>query len=257
MKSRLLAWVAAFVLLTALVAPAVGQFVPGLSNPMFGVATTAERAPVTIAYVSNNSATADANSYTYTSQSIGTAASDRVVIVAAYGRRGAATNDISSITIGGAAATRIIVANNTTTGGNSDLMGVYALLVPSGTAADIVVTYTQTQLRGAVGVWAMYGTSGSVTARDSKSSAALASGNPTVNLLTGSNGALMAAVGDGSSPGTWSWTGASKDYQITVEAANDNSGAHANLNTSGTTVVTATASGTSTDPVLVAVSWAN
>lgn len=213
-------------------------------------------APVTITYVST--ATLGASTvYTYTAQPIGTAASDRIVLVAPF-IRCLTTQTINSVTIAGNTATSIINVNNTT-GGNSNNAAIFALAVPTGTTATIVVTATGACLRGSIGVWSMIGKS-IVTATDTKSVSTGSSGNPSVSLNTGSNGAMIAMTSDGGGSSTGvTWTGVIENYDQIVGGVggNNNSGASLNSNSGSPLSITATFSASSVDPALVSASWSN
>lgn len=71
---------------------------------------------------------------TFTNADIGTAASDRLVVVlVTYGGN---TSSLSSVTIGGTTATPNVTQNGSGWNG----VGIHSLVVPSGTTANIVVT---------------------------------------------------------------------------------------------------------------------
>ena len=95
------------------------------------------RAPATIAYVSQNSNEANQASYTFTAQSIGTAASDRFILVGVYAPANTNFGNITGVTIGGSPMTQLVQTEDAS--GFSDF-AVYGLSVPSGTTADIVVS---------------------------------------------------------------------------------------------------------------------
>lgn len=94
--------------------------------------------------------TADASSYTFSSQAIGTAAADRWVIV------GVVTDFApSSVTVGGVSATQIA------TDGANDRATIWAVNVTSGTVADIVVTISAENCQ--IGYWTVNMPSGTPT----------------------------------------------------------------------------------------------
>jgi hypothetical protein len=103
---------------------------------------------------------ADATSYTFSAKDIGTAASDRWVIVAAQIGSG---NAATVSTIGGIAATSIVNGSGLSLGNNLD--GAIAIAnVPTGTTADIVVTGGSSPGGCFMGYWTVNMTSG--TAQD-------------------------------------------------------------------------------------------
>lgn len=114
-------------------------------------------------------ATTDASSYTFSSASIGAAYPDRHValIVGAASSQNNYTRVVSSVTIGGVSATIIEQVRST----QHNYPGIGALViaaVPEGTSADIVVTFSGTVLRCAVGRWVLRGLA-SPTPRDTHS----------------------------------------------------------------------------------------
>lgn len=91
--------------------------------------------------------------YTFSSVAIGAADASRVVVVAVTGARGAGTPSISSVTIGGVSAT----LGRYETNGFSASVGIYAAVVPTGTTADVVVTWDSGMNRCGLGVWTCNG----------------------------------------------------------------------------------------------------
>jgi hypothetical protein len=93
-----------------------------------------------------NSAT-DATSYTFTAVPIGTAASDRSVVVGIYGRRSGAIS-CTGVTIGGVNAALLaqVNANSDANASVSDV-SLWVANVPSGITADVVATFDNTSIR--------------------------------------------------------------------------------------------------------------
>ncbi len=73
--------------------------------------------------------------YTFTSRAIGTADAERRVIVAVGGS--AVTTQCDSVTVGGISATKVVERN----GGDSRTASIWIAKVPTGTTANIVVTF--------------------------------------------------------------------------------------------------------------------
>jgi hypothetical protein len=97
--------------------------------------------------------------YTFSAQSIGAAASDRIVVVGvAWGP----TNDraLTSMTIGGVAATII--------GGSADGCAIGYAAVPTGTTADIVLDWPYPVQLVGVSVWRLVGAESSYSASGAK-----------------------------------------------------------------------------------------
>ena len=85
---------------------------------------------------------------TYSSVALGTAASDRTIIVGAAGN---ANVTVNSITVAGVSATFVVRQ------GGGGIVELWQAAVPSGTSGDIVVTFSGANVRNGIGVWAAYG----------------------------------------------------------------------------------------------------
>lgn len=107
-----------------------------------------KRKPIEAAYIGGDGDPINRSAYTFSSQAIGDAASDRVVVVAVF----VDNNDISSVTLGGVTMT---VAGDGLNGA-SRLQLCYAEF-PAGTEADIVVTLAGSAFSCTIGVWSFTG----------------------------------------------------------------------------------------------------
>lgn len=139
------------VFLLGLCLPALSQFngcPAGFCSPVSAPST-----PFSITHIGDNSNTGGASTYTYTAQSIGTADPTRIVVVDVVGIAGA----ISTVTIGGATASHSATCSAINSSGTTS--DIWYLAVPTGTTATIVVTYTASALRNAIGVYSVIGTS--------------------------------------------------------------------------------------------------
>lgn len=161
------------------------------------------------AYVTSNSSTADATTYTFAGTSLGTAGPNRLIVVATA-LRSAASNSYSSVTVGGVAATDVVVQNAAQTN-----VGLHQILVPTGTTADIVVTMTGTGSRCVIGVYALYNLSlGTARATGTSTAATLA-----LSVNTQPQGIVLATAYCGGSSSEV-WTGATQDYKLAPESSN-------------------------------------
>lgn len=210
--------------------------------------------PVSISYLQTPTSTTDASSYTFSAQSIGTAASDRYIAVAVAGRIAAASLTISSVTIGGVSAT--IVKQQSSTGAASGAtattcVGIAIAAVPTGTTGDVVVTFSATSLRCICSMWRLSNTT-SGTANGSQSSTATP---PSAGVGITTDGAAigMVAAGFTVTP-TVSWTNLTSQYDASTEALRVSSASDA-LTTAETRTITGTFSGTVFEPVGVFASW--
>lgn len=211
---------------------------------------------ITSTFVANTNSTSDASSYTFSAASIGTAESNRIVVVAVWARS-ASSVSISSVTIGGVAATEIVTALGTGTAFSR--LSIYALNVTSGTTADIVVNCSAGCVRAGIGVWRFSGqaspsTTAHATTTDTTASSNALSG--TINIPAGGTAVAVSADGGGTTL-TCVWTGATERYDTGVEGVNGFTGASKDSAIAITPeTLTAQWSSTVADPVMVAASWA-
>ena len=121
----------------------------------------------TITYTDNKvSATASTAVRSFASCDIGTASSDRVVIVAiGTGGGGGGTDDCTSVTVGGTSLTKQFSRLHT----DHLIAQFWAGTITSGTSATIVVTWSRAANASGIGVWAATGIDPSASLTDSGS----------------------------------------------------------------------------------------
>lgn len=215
---------------------------PGISATILGVVNT----PISVALGGSAVSTADASSYTFSAVGIGTASSDRTVIVAAFSRNSGSTASISSVTVGGSAATKQSSANYNVAGGSS-VCGLYTIPYPTGTTADIVVTLPSSYARAGVAAYAVYGLASVVP-----SATASATNATTLNLNTNVTAGSVCIGAVYTNPnGSATWTGLTEDLDILIESSNGLTTASALLTSAETprTISCAIASGVATNIV--------
>lgn len=184
----------------------------------------------TISYIGNNQINTSGTSFTFTSQSIGTASSDRVVLVVACAVTSSPGTTISGVTIGGTSATSLVSTTGGSTG-NYLPAAIYALLVSSGATANIVVSTSNSSSRAGIGVYTLTGSRGSSTTYNTSSSTSASGGSLSASINIPGNGAVLSgACGRAGSAIGFSWTYPSSDFgvQYTGSTTNGFSGAHAN-----------------------------
>jgi hypothetical protein len=187
--------------------------------------------PATLQFLQSASDNANLSTYTFASQNLGTAASDRFIIVCYQSRTGGA-NGIGSVTIGGVSAALTRDAN---TGGPANVAGIAIAKVPSGTTGDVIVVFSATAARCAIQVYRATGIN--QTAIDTDGSTA---SNPSVTVDTAAGGIVIGSfVGAGLT--TCSWTGLSEDSDFQVEFQITVSSASLSPSTAGSLFVQATA----------------
>lgn len=160
----------------------------------------------TVAYTDSASSTADATTYTFTAAAIGTAGPDRFVVVGIFGSKASALN-ISTVTIGGISATLLAVS---TLDPNRNL-SFFGAFVPTGTTADVVVTFDTSAVRAAIGVWQITNLwrplAGAVE------SAAVQTDNGAMNLGVGSDCVIL-AIGSSATTVSCTWTGVTENFDL-------------------------------------------
>lgn len=123
----------------------------------------------------------DTSTYTYAAQNLGTASSDRKIIVAVHGRKSGANTTINSVTVGGISATIVVQDSNNLS--NSNTAGIAIASVPSGTTGNVVVVFGATMARSEIGLWSvvgLYNSTPTVTATSLTND-----GTCTINVLAG------------------------------------------------------------------------
>lgn len=158
-------------------------------------------------------ATPGLSTYTFTSASIGTASTGRVIIVGVGGSNvTVAAITITSVTIGGVSATEI--SDNRS---GQSYCGLYSLQVDTGTTADIVVTWSGVMSACGIGVWAAYNLLSS-TPTDTGTDSASDPLNTTIDVSAG--GVVVAYTENyaGSTPSNV-WTGVTEDFDKVIRAA--------------------------------------
>lgn len=190
------------------------------------------------------------SSFSFSAQNLGTASSDRYIIVAVTSKMsGTTATTISSVTVGGIAATIAVQRQNGIS--NSTIAGLAIAAVPSGTSGTVAVSFTNSQVRCGIALYRATGlTSATATATASSTAAA-----PTSGSMTISGGYAIGAVGvSGDATTSTAWTNGTENYDTLVESLTQISGAHAFR---GTTTITMTATFTNggAEPVGVFATW--
>ena len=153
--------------------------------------------------------TPDQSSYTFASMSFGDAAADRHIAVGIVSRA-SANRTISDVTIGGVTATPIVNERNPD-GGNTTNMAIFIAEVPSGTSGNVVVDFTNTQIRCAITVWRIIGSTGV-----SPSNGFSTVSNPSTDLDIPAGG-VACAISYTQANTDAVWTGLTEDTDADVE----------------------------------------
>lgn len=199
----------------------------------FPLPIVSPRPSAVIAYIGSNGSDSNLATYTFSGQSIGTASSDRFVMVCVHGTRNAATS-ISSVTIGGNAATAIVTGNDSN---GFSVSGIYGLLVPSGTTADIVVVFSAACNAAGIDVFAA-----TRLGSTSPTSAATSTAAPGSLVITCPGGGFILACSQIRQTTTYSWVNAIEASDTQQESGGANPLAHATAiqSAAGAYTITAT-----------------
>lgn len=170
-----------------------------------------------LTFLTSSVSTSDLTTYTYSAVAIGTAHFNRHIVV---GILFDATDDYppASVTIGGVSATLVK--------GQSSLAALYIAKVPTGTTADIVVTYATAAVRSAIGVWRLDGLA-SATPHATGGASSSAGGPLGVSIAMPAQGVALAIAVASTNTAVFGWLSATQDFSTAVEAARISSGASA------------------------------
>lgn len=188
----------------------------------FGATAAAGGGPATVSYratVDTGNSYNSAGPKTFSGVDIGTASSDRIVIVGFNGIPPASGRAVSAVTIAGVAAASCCT-------GFSDgerVLEFWAAAVPTGATGDIVVTYNNTMFNIAASVWATTGvTSAAATAAGSSSA------DPgSVSLDISAGGIALGIGGQATNGPSAAWTNLTEDFDTTVGGVRTVTGASA------------------------------
>lgn len=206
-------------------------------------------------YQDNDSTGTDGTSATFNGKQAGPPTPGRIVAIEAYIRSAGTTNTITGVTINGNAATKIIddYGRVTSTTG----VAIYALVVPTGTTVNVVVSTASTSARFGIGVYSIYNHVGTVAAFNSNSAV---NADPTATTLSTRPYGCGIALGGSNQNNTTSWSGMTANFTTLAEGLSAFSGAllpgptpnNASLAVSVDWIGTAP-----TETAIVAASWRN
>jgi hypothetical protein len=178
-------------------------------NNLIGFGAAAGASTPTLTYVTSTANTTDGTTFTFSSHSIGTAASDRLVVVAVSARDSSGSDVITGVTIDGNAATSVAASAS-----SASPTAIFSRSVPSGTTADIVVSVGSSFAACVIHVYTITGLS-STTAVDTLTSVN-GSSDPTGTIDVSADGVLI-AVAQSQATTTATWTGVTEDYDAQTE----------------------------------------
>ena len=184
----------------------------GVLNVLLGQNSGA--ASASISFTASAVSASDLTTYTFASQSLGSAATGRKIIVGVGGSQTSGVA-ISSVTVAGVPATSI--ATNVAASGAFNRSALYIADVPTGTTGDVVVTFASGVLRAGVGVWAAYNLNSSTATSTGTSLSNPYSSSLTVNA--GGIAVCYAFTYFASGLPTHSYSGLTKDFDQDMESS--------------------------------------
>jgi hypothetical protein len=190
-----------------------------LRKAMMGAAGVSVE-PVTVSYTDDDwQSTGATTSHTLSGAAIGSAEAGRIIVVGA-GSYGQQDRTITGVTVGGVSA--VSVAGYTTSPSFPFITELFTAVVPTGTTADIVVTWSGINYVCAFGVWAVYGASSTV--HDTIAT----TGDP--DPMTGTidcpaGGAIVGWAYSGGANCTHTWVGVTESFDNNPSASQNHTGA--------------------------------
>lgn len=159
-----------------------------------------------------NDTTSFTASYSFTSQAIGTAASDRYIIVCVSNRNSAGTNSVNSVTVAGTSCT-----NLTSSEVGSGLCSIWITNSPitTGTTATIDVTMTGSQTCCGIDVYSVIGLASTTPVSTNNTS----TDNNAMALTTPSGGVIV-GISTQAGTATCTVTGATEHSDRVVDPTN-------------------------------------
>lgn len=177
--------------------------------------------------------TADLTTYTFSAQPIGTASATRRVVVSVERRLNRA---ISSASIGGVTASIDADASDP-----SNRMSIISAVVPTGTTADVVITFSSGAINCGIGMWRL--SDGAPTGQIATS----ASTQPAnLDVTTAVGDIVIAAGGVNSSGTTFTWSGADERFDEVVQSLVCHTGADVIASGALTSITLTPSTGTTT-----------
>lgn len=158
----------------------------------------------------------DLTTYSTTSN-IGTASSDRYVLIALASSNGASPRDISTVTIGGVTATLLKKALLDTGSNQTRIAAIYMAPIPTGTTAAVSVTFNAAMARFGMSVYRVTGLS-SATPQDSVSISGLTGTSGNLSLTASAEGGIaVGAYYVQDATATYTWSGLTENADFVLE----------------------------------------
>lgn len=147
--------------------------------------------------------------YTFSSQNLGTAASDRYIVVAVGWRKSGSAPSLSSVSVGGVSATSVVNYKSGTTTATG--AAIFIAAVPTGTSGDVVITFSADSASCGIALYRVTGLTDTTPIETATSNA-----NPRAVTLNGVEGGFIIAVdyNNVSGASTTTFSGLTEDYDV-------------------------------------------
>ena len=210
-----------------------GFYLPFTASGALGADYGTTRTAPSIAFLGSNSSTTNTtSSYTFSSQSLGAAASDRKIFVcASMSAHTVAALTFGTVTVGGVTATQLIAADTYPSPHDLHPMAIFVADVPSGTTGDIVLNVGSGSAANC-GI-ALYRATACGEMFDSGSIEGSGSSSKSVTVQTPKGGFVLLHGNSNNEDNRVTLTNVTEDYDFAVEPdAGGNLGIFGGLNTS-------------------------
>lgn len=161
-----------------------------------------------LSYLTATHDNVDRTTYTFSSQSLGTADSNRYIVVGVGFVSSTETQSISSVTVGGVSASSLTSFTEEDEGTWSSCAQIWIAAVPTGTTGDVVVTLNGTASVCAIGLWRLITDNITPVATNTDTADSI-----TVNVNT-QNGGGVVAIAQCRNGSTSTWTGVTEDFDF-------------------------------------------
>ena len=178
------------------------------------------REPFGLTYITTASSTANATSYTFSSQSLGNPDQGRYIVIAASSRRNGSFTTISGVTVAGVTATAAVTIEYNGGVNNGTFNGLWIAAVPTGTTGDVVVSCgSNTHGAAAASIYRLVGVSSATPATTASDEEGVAL---SLNLNTTARSALIAVRGSADLTSA-NWVGITEQIDSAIQTGSINS----------------------------------
>ena len=231
-----------------------GFYLPFSNSAELGVgAGPASSTAATVSFLQFTRDSGTSTNYTFSSQNLGTAASDRIIAVhVASERSSAGARTVGSLTVAGVSAA--LVVRNTSP--NGDTHELWEAQVPTGTSGDVVVNHSGGTMTGsAIALYAIYNAQYQQHYTVTDTGTTLSQ-----TLVIPNNSIAIAGASDVDADiGTGNFTGVTERFDQAIDVAGSRAMAGGDTSTDSgtgaTTIAFSGASSTSTDDAMFAAVW--